>query len=925
MKPRILLQPFLLFAALIATSCSDDRTRAVRRLGDAARSALSADVIQLKTENFAPDTNTLVLLVGENHASVKTQKQLAEVIGRLLKTRTLDSILIEGSNGVVGSQSFRQQMLGTGKTADELTAYWQQQLDRGLIAGYEFVSLTQPGLEIFGVEDMAAKARNAAFLGDDGLRKQAQSSKRGVTVLEETLASLPSSQESGDIASEISAFRDAANEYAQAIEKLIVNEAPTRPLETEHTVLQSELTPAIRRLNAAKPSFDEYLAWSKEEDALVAPFRSRIEEVQRLQKLQSAPSSNRKSQLDLRTKAARLESDFAAIKPKLDVLKANIAAFEDAHRSDLAILNSKWQRFSELSKALQIAQTQLRPTLEEVATANVKSENAYFIAANHLCEIAGKQKFSCAKIRSFFKDENERLQNDQSTKVEDLAERDNAMADNTLNYVRSHPDKKITLLVVGYAHVRGMEAKLRERSLSFLSGKITASEDPIEPWEEMAWSQRQRAGQLVFATSSELKEVSQLLNDNWKLEQVAKLRFFDEIGGSNGKLEPSIRGLAWGDRIFENIAGKQRSMRTGKFPFDPNADYGDYVVDRGPVPGKPGEFYEVIDRAIGGAEAKRQSDANTAFVFYQKTKLPGDDKATYRLTSGSGAQSVKEFVAKAPDTSNVVLFGEADEILEGDVVVSPLWKNFRSGGAPPGDKPPGGNGPAGGEPPGGKPPRQPPPSGDEMPNGGWWTSAFLALDKGKRPQLLRTINPARAHRNLAALAKQETRFFGDMQFLEERDLPVLHEKLKFTPERGDNAQMVVLIGRNVPELRAAMKAAAEARLLRGKQVALIVCGDSFGETAALRETLLREGALMVWTNDRQITYEAGARLRDEVRKAVEATPPEQRKTIDKLMDRALRNWYEATPNDPDLRSFEQATTFVLIECHGRKSRIASNV
>src|SRR5205814_3222782 len=89
-------------------------------------------------------------------------------------------------------------------------------------------------------------------------------------------------------------------------------------------------------------------------------------------------------------------------------------------------------------------------------------------------------------------------------------------------------------------------------------------------------------------------------------------------------------------------------MRTSKFPFDPNAEYGDYVIDRGAVPGKPGEFYEVIDRAVAAREATKQSDANTSFVFFQKTQIPGGTKPVYRFESPSGQQSFQDFVSKPP-------------------------------------------------------------------------------------------------------------------------------------------------------------------------------------------------------------------------------------------------------------------------------------
>jgi len=92
-----------------------------------------------------------------------------------------------------------------------------------------------------------------------------------------------------------------------------------------------------------------------------------------------------------------------------------------------------------------------------------------------------------------------------------------------------------------------------------------------------------------------------------------------------------------------------------------------------------------------------------------------------------------------------------------------------------------------------------------------------------------------------------------------------------------------------------------------------MCGDSFGETAALRENLLREGALMVWTNDRQVTEQAGQRLLDHVKKVARTTPPEERKTIDELMGRALQHWRQESPFDRDIASFMQSAAYVLLE------------
>jgi hypothetical protein len=237
-----------------------------------------------------------------------------------------------------------------------------------------------------------------------------------------------------------------------------------------------------------------------------------------------------------------------------------------------------------------------------------------------------------------------------------------------------------------------------------------------------------------------------------------------------------------------------------------------------------------------------------------------------------------------------VLFGEPDEVEEAGLLVSPLQRELRGGGTPP---------------PGGRPP---------------WMSALADPGDPRRPILLRTINAQRAHQNLVALEKQQPSRLGDVAFFEEADLPALSEKLLFTPSRGDYAQMVVLAAKNTAEFRSSIRKAADAKLLKGKQVALITCGDAFADTAALREDLLRAGVLMVWVNDRQITPEAARRLCDEVKKTVEVLPVDQRKTIEQLMNHSLQNWRKADPSSPDHRAFLRAGSHVDARPCGHLSR-----
>lgn len=53
-------------------------------------------------------------------------------------------------------------------------------------------------------------------------------------------------------------------------------------------------------------------------------------------------------------------------------------------------------------------------------------------------------------------------------------------------------------------------------------------------------------------------------------------------------------------------------------------------------------------------------------------------------------------------------------------------------------------------------------------------------------------------------------------------------------------------------------------------------------------------------------------MRDHVERALKTIPPEQRISIDELINGALRLWRDKSPTDPDLRSFFQSSTYVIL-------------
>jgi len=853
----------LLFWCAACSSTKSDISRST------VKEALTPDLITTEKENFVKGDERLVVVVGENHARVKTQIQLANLVTRLLDQNLVQAILVEGSSGPFEISPFLRDMEKLPMSGTELAAFWRQQLEAGRVAGYEYVALTRPGLEIVGVEDMGAKARYEVGLQTRAYREIAASYDRAAVALEQEFDSLRQRAKANGaqrVRSSLDEFKAVRSRFARVPDEIAQKLEPLGAQQAERMELRTLVLSLYQRLNSSTPSYDEYEEWIGEGKALYR----RVKPI-----LDKMGSSSTFAESDLSSSQKRDLRD-------LEQLVEKISAFKRAHQADLDQLEKLISRFSELSNQMDEAWKNLEPFFEQVKTAATELEDGFFVAANALQSLATAVGAPRPKSMAFFREESERQRKENTSREKPfLAERDRAMVARTVEFLQ-RAGKQRVLLIVGYAHLPVIIENLAANDVSFISGKLVASEEDIESWEGEAWEFRKRANIPIFSdVKRQIKELSPLLSDIWKKEQLARLEYFRRVYESSSTLKPTISGLAGNSRIFEKVGNADRALIVGRFPFDRNADFGAHVLDHGPVPGRPGEFYRVFDRTEANDLIKELSDDIADFVYHFRTAtLPGST-AAYRLKTSAGEKSLRDFMAAPPSNAKYeVLFGEPDEIEESGLLLSPLQRELRGGGTPP-------------------------PSGRPS-----WTSAFADPDDPRSPVLLRTINPRRAHQNLVAIEKQQPPHIGDVAFFEEADLPVLSEKLLFTPSRGDHAHMVVLIAKNTEEFRASIRKASKGKLLKGKQVALITCGDAFEDTAAIREDLLRAGVLMVWVNDRQITPEAARRLHDEVKKTVEGLPAEQRKTIEQLMNHSLRNWREAEPRDPNHRTFLRAESFV---------------
>jgi hypothetical protein len=857
-----------------ATAGTSDHTAA--RL-EKVEATLPPDLIKVEITPDLPIRERLVVLVGENHASVRAQIELFKVLSALQKAGIVDAVLVEGSNGEI-SQSDFANLVGRKSGETDQAKFWQEQLEWGKVAGCEAFALLNPSIPAVGVEDMVAKVEHSNSLTVEGVMTTADQSERAVRVASEAVEDLkkgdPSGAGGGRLASLLAAVKTAAEEQKTVAKTFVQNAQKYLAAQVESARLEPQRKEASALMEKLKPVFPTLEKQSK-----------LVDEHNSLVRKANAPGG---------------QADFS-ITRQINSLKVQIEQIDKKllpHTADLKRLGELNKPFRELNTNSEAGNAALKKPTADLKTADRKFQDCYFELANEIEKEARKQGRPIAKVQTFFRDDFDLLMKRDLDRPEPKRDvRDREMAVNVEQYF-TKSRKTSVVLVVGYAHLKGVAKQLSERGMSVIGGGLNSNKSDIEPWEQRAWADRQaRSGGIYTPGDKKLKEISRLLNPLWKENEVARIDLFNRIASPTTALKPSFSGMVDGGAIYEKvIPGRDVGLHMFDSPFDRNADVGEHLADRGPVPGRPGKYYQTFDRETAREQVKQMSDAQTSFVYYYRTIENG--KPAYRLSAAGKDLSLPDFEATPPPGTSasarpkrVVLFGEPDAVLEeGTLATSALWSRLRRSGG-------------GGK----KPPTNPSaPAAAEGDNSSWFRPG--ADPKLGAVEVYRTINPRRAKEKIDVLSTQDPRFLGEVTVLKAGQL----DRLPFTPTRGDFAHTVVIVARNVAEFRTELAKASREKRLVNKQVALVMCGDAFAETAAIRETLLAEGAIVVWTPDRQITTNGADKLVSFVKLTVAGYADGKRPvSLDQVMNDSMMQWQKAAPSDPDLKALEQSGSWVL--------------
>ncbi len=610
-----------------------------------ARQVLDANGFESTYTHTAAADSPLVVVFGENHASVKTQVELSGLLRALIEANAIGAVFVEGSEGEMDVARIAAQFARAANGRD-LSGYWKDQLESGQISGFEAACLQHPSTPVVGVEDMVAKHRfqvqRLSSFDQENVDTEEASLRRGLEGLREALKEIKASAKGTD-ASEaeklVAQFEAAIGSLNQAGLALVAAAKPHTDLQLRALQVFSDRLALVKTI----PDFDQAAEWSAQLSEMVEDF----------------------SKFD--------EAKARELSKKLDIFSEKNAA--------------KIARMGELGEELDRIEAQLEKASEESSTeseqkafvaADEAAEDLFFQAANQVTALVPREGQSAALreklefLNDFFLLEAERREKEQERNyVAELRERDQKMAENTAARLQEHKFRCVAL-VVGSAHLPGIAEQLQAQRLSFVAGPLQGNDD-YDAWEAKAWEKRRLGpGTSIFADSPGIKEESVFTAPKWVAEQEKRImRFFD-----SERTSPKL--------------GKGRVLHEGENVPDVKQPYGDHVEMH-----QQGKIVVNEEKAKELTRTESGDDLEVAYGY----KKDGE----YRVHSPSGDRSLEEAAERlrnpdGPDSTPVLFFKEPDIIERGGVQRSRFMEGFRGGddGKPP--KPPNSAAPGAGDP-----------------------------------------------------------------------------------------------------------------------------------------------------------------------------------------------------------------------------------
>lgn len=580
---------------------------------------LKPEIITVAEPHRSIPEAATIFVIGENHASIRVQHQIAESLNALLEAGAIEALLVEGSPfGPIGRADLLTK-LSQLAIKPELDSYWHRELEIGNLSGTDYIALVRPAVAYYGVEDMGAKKRfeeNTAISTDRWLlRWQYESAMRALPLFDTAVNKLQTKvgqRELMPVLAQVREYREIVNRQQMELRTKEERDAESEKLET--------------RLRPILPIIQKYQQASQKKDA---------------------------------TQIASLERQL-------------IQAIEKSGYDNPSQLQSDLKRLGSIRSEMDTAE-------ESIASFETRAKVQYFAAANALRGAVAGTEFRFPEIETFLANEADRYHEAQDgiyTKS-DFVERDRAMIANTRKYLVTSGHKSAAL-IVGYAHLEDITELLKAEALNFVTCSLTANRDNIEEWESDSWARRSGSAIQVFSNSlSPLKEVSHLLDLTWKREHEMMFQYF-KSSQFEAQISKSAKGIPTSHNPFGPTATKRLWVWDSSALSVAN-QFGAHVVGFGSIPGHPEKLFQVYDRDAAKRLVNKLSDTNTVFGYYYRSEtgayqIQGPDGPAVSLSAFLA--SPLSFRANVRP-KRVVLFGEPDLSIESGRNTAPFRRRIR--------------------------------------------------------------------------------------------------------------------------------------------------------------------------------------------------------------------------------------------------------
>lgn len=528
--------------AVVATiSCTKDKPTIVDRAMVVALS--DAELIDRRGDGHTG----LLVVIGENHASVRSQLEVEATLTALAGAAPLDTLGVEGSIGPIPVHTAGIDELSLLPPAQRRT-HVRELITWGEISGAEAFIIANPSTPYVGVENLGAKAR----------WEVAQNARSDTTSIE------------------IERRRaEEVDKAAACLGDAIVNAKDVVAARTRLTATQQRLATAqaayTDAMAALRPLLEREAALNDDDEAVVA-----------FQRLGWAAWSR---QLDQRYDEAKRSPNGAAIVRDLEHARATFKQMFPGGTSELdspspAVLEhfrKQRELWSESDKVTQ--DPKLKKVAEDRTAAIEEVSDAFAEVASEL----GQRDTAAQCARRVIHFQTEVVAPFLRAEIVDVSERDDNMVRRSLALL--HEGKQVAI-VVGSHHLAGITARLKQQGKSFLAVAVKSRNEETSAWEVRAWSHRKKHQDPLFVAGFQhMKELSRLVDPSWWQNFAERAHVASELTGNVPARGRVVHEARSGQRVIRDaLPGRDVTFVMGDIGLGPTVEVGSHVAGRGTMP-----------------------------------------------------------------------------------------------------------------------------------------------------------------------------------------------------------------------------------------------------------------------------------------------------------------------------------------------------